>query len=177
MCAKLIIGAAVVWLVFLIAACDRPQIVKSKKYLEPAYIAQQLVIVKSLDFLRTNLYHTQLVEVTNSSFRFAFFVSGSRGVPTFLVHCYEQTRTDLWLLRGYFPITLWNFREDHAKPVNLNYALTDDGVIILTGDTALFSIKSLRGIVQYEIANEPKTVDSTDDNQESTAGAVGDEIP
>jgi hypothetical protein len=67
-----------------------------------------------------------------------------RGIPVTGVYCYEQIRTNEWILRGFFPVNAWYSQSNDGKNTNgLDYAEKSDSVNVIYNGTVLFSIKSM----------------------------------
>ena len=84
-------------------------------------------------------------EVTNGSSRYAFVQAFNwpRGLDGFNLFCYEQTKPDLWLLRGLAPVNDYYYTNDYSREVGFvcdgEYVKAiHRGVVVfaVTGDTS-----------------------------------------
>ena len=84
-------------------------------------------------------------EVANENSHFVFYVYYPyRGVPYIAVYCYEQIKSDTWVMRGFFPVNLFRLGKTVRKEFDgdeLDYRLVGDSLEIVSDGRVLVSIK------------------------------------
>ena len=71
-----------------------------------------MVETRSTSEIEANFVFNEKKEVRAGAARFLFYTSNPyRGIATTTVYCYEQVRTGRWILRGFLPVTTWDYRE------------------------------------------------------------------
>jgi hypothetical protein len=124
------------------ASCSKR--VSSKEIGLDSVISEQLLVAKSLSELEARLHYVQKTEVaTEKGGTFVFYEQYPyRGVPSTVVHCYEQVRSNKWILRGYFPVATWNF-DKLPNGRHLEFQATSDGSVnLICNSNVLFVITS-----------------------------------
>ncbi|MBN9693774.1 MAG: hypothetical protein J0M24_26325 [Verrucomicrobia bacterium] len=102
----------------------------------------------TLPDIEARIAHTETHILDTFNSRFVFLTSPPlRGIPSTSVYCYEQIKSDKWILRCYLPIIIWNF-SDSSSSSQISYRADSNAVEVLGNGMTLYSIKSVRDVPQ-----------------------------
>jgi hypothetical protein len=112
-------------------------------------IDEHLLVALSLPAIEAKLHFVEKREVAAGDSRFVFYIRFPyRGVPDpQAIYCYEQIRPDVWFLRGFFPITMWNF-QDLTSKTEVDFLADGNSVNVVGNGTVLFSIRSMASAIR-----------------------------